>query len=50
MKKAKPAKRRTGPKPETVKIEGDWELAVAKALQKKRPKQGWPVAPKKVSG
>lgn len=31
-----------GPKPETVKIEGDWEGAVGKALKKPRPKEGWP--------
>ena len=42
MNKAKPAKKRTGPKPDRVKIEGDWESAVAKALDKKRPKEGWP--------
>ena len=42
MKKAKPAKKRMGPKPDRVKIEGDWESAVAKALEKKRPVGGWP--------
>jgi len=42
MKKAKPAKKRTGPKPERVKIQGDWEAAVGKALTLKRPKEGWP--------
>ena len=31
-----------GPKPETVKIEGDWEDAIDKALEKKRPEGGWP--------
>lgn len=39
-KKAKTSKR--GPKPETVKIEGDWEEAVKTALDKKRPAEGWP--------
>jgi translation initiation factor 1 (eIF-1/SUI1) len=33
---------RRGPSPETVKIEGDWESAVRKALKKKRPAEGWP--------
>lgn len=40
----KEAKR--GPKPKRVKIEGDWEAAVEKALRKKRPKDGWPDADK----
>jgi hypothetical protein len=31
-----------GPKPETLKIEGNWKQAVDKALKKKRPKAGWP--------
>jgi hypothetical protein len=43
-KPKKPAK--TGPKAETVKIKGDWEKAVDKALKKKRPVGGWP-KPKK---
>ena len=33
---------RPGPKPETVKVKGDWEAAVEKALNKPRPKDGWP--------
>ena len=36
------SKEKRGPKPERVKIEGDWEEAVEKALKKKRPKEGWP--------
>jgi hypothetical protein len=39
-KKAKSKKR--GPIPERLKIKGDWETAVAKALKKERPKEGWP--------
>lgn len=31
-----------GPKPETVKIEENWEKAVKKSLKKKKPKDGWP--------
>ncbi len=31
-----------GPKPKHVKIEGDWEDAVKKALEKERPEEGWP--------
>ena len=30
------------PKPDRVKIDGDWENALGKALKKKRPKDGWP--------
>ena len=46
------SKRRTepaarGPKPSQVKIEGDWEQAVEKALRKKRPAEGWPQTTKK---
>lgn len=33
-----------GPKPEVLKIEGDWKQAVKKSLQKKKPKEGWPKA------
>ena len=35
-------KHKRGPKPETVKIEGDWENAIDKALKKERPEDGWP--------
>jgi hypothetical protein len=31
-----------GPKPETVKLKDDWRGAIKKALQKKRPAEGWP--------
>jgi hypothetical protein len=34
--------RKPGPKPETLKIEGNWKQAVDRALKKKRPKAGWP--------
>ena len=47
MKKAKPAKKRTGPKPATLKLHGDWEKAVGAALGLKRPKDGWPQPEKK---
>jgi hypothetical protein len=35
-----------GPVPERLKIKGDWEAAVGKALKKERPKEGWPEAEK----
>lgn len=40
-------KRPSGPKAEAVKIEGDWESAMAEALKAKRPKGGWPDKPPK---
>ena len=45
--KSRPAKKdRPGPKPETVKIDGNWEDAVKRALKTKRPTD-WPEKPKK---
>lgn len=31
-----------GPKPETLKLDGDWRQAVKKSLTKKKPPEGWP--------
>ena len=31
-----------GPKPDTLKLEGDWQGAVKKSLGKKKPAVGWP--------
>jgi hypothetical protein len=40
--KAKPKQKR-GPKPEVLKIrELDWEEAVKRSFQKKKPPDGWP--------
>jgi hypothetical protein len=33
-------KKKTGPKPNHLKIEGDWKDAVKKAVRKKKPKKG----------
>jgi hypothetical protein len=40
----KPAKPtgKPGPKPEVLSIPGDWENAVKVALNKPKPKGGWP--------
>ncbi|MCP3904874.1 MAG: hypothetical protein GY715_14705 [Planctomycetes bacterium] len=38
----KPDKERPGPDPERLKIKGDWEDAMRKAIEKKRPPEGWP--------
>jgi hypothetical protein len=31
-----------GPKPETLKINGNWEDAVKRSFAKRKPKGGWP--------
>ncbi len=36
------ARKNPGPKPEVLKIEGNWKDAIKKALRKKHPKEGWP--------
>lgn len=42
--KNKPGKKKAtpGPKPDTLKIKGDWRAAVKRSLQKKKPAAGWP--------
>jgi len=35
-------KAKTGPKPETLKINGKWQDAVKKSLSKKKSPEGWP--------
>jgi hypothetical protein len=46
MRKKKTTKRpkptQPGPKPDLLKIDGDWEQAVKKSLDKKKPAEGWP--------
>ena len=37
MPKSKP-----GPKPELLKINGNWERAVTQSLRKTKPANGWP--------
>ena len=34
--------KKPGPEPDRLKIDGDWEDAVKKALSKPRPAEGWP--------
>jgi hypothetical protein len=44
-KKKRIAKKKPGPKPETLKVEGDWKNAMKKALQRGKPKKtGGPYA------
>ena len=31
-----------GPKPDQLKLKGDWQDAAKKALKKERPPEGWP--------
>jgi len=40
--KSEKIKKKTGPKPERLKLKGDWKELLAKALQKQPPKKGWP--------
>jgi hypothetical protein len=42
LKKRKKAPKPRGPKPEVLKIEGDWKDAMRKLISKKRPEAGWP--------
>lgn len=45
MSKQKPPstrKKPTGPEPETLKLEGEWEKRMAEAVRKPRPEKGWP--------
>lgn len=39
--------KKTGPKPDTLKLEGDWKSLVGDALKKQRPPEGWPDPEKK---
>lgn len=44
-KKPKPPMRKAskpGPKPQMLKIEGNWERAVTQSFRKKKPAGGWP--------
>jgi len=38
---ARQNKSKTGPKPDKLKLDGDWEEQIGKALKKERPKD-WP--------
>jgi hypothetical protein len=33
---------RPGPKPDTLKLRGNWRDAVKRSLRKKKPPEGWP--------
>jgi hypothetical protein len=35
-------RKKTGPVPERLKLKGDWQALVGKALAQKRPVKGWP--------
>lgn len=39
-----------GPKPEVIKLEGDWKELVKKALGKERPEGDWPTPKKAKKG
>ena len=42
MPKKKPVAVTPGPKPDLLKIDGNWKAAVKKSLAKKKPPTGWP--------
>jgi hypothetical protein len=42
----KKASKKRGPQADRVKVSGDWQTAVKKALEKPRPAQGWPEQPR----
>lgn len=44
----KPSSKPPGPEAQRLKIPGDWEKAVGKALKKQPPKEGWPESAKEV--
>lgn len=46
MSKKAPDKLKTGPKAERLKLKGNWEGLVGKALKKQRPAKDWPKAKK----
>jgi len=35
-------KAKSGPKPDVLKIKGNWRHAVKRSLQKNKPPDGWP--------
>jgi hypothetical protein len=41
-KKRTPKKKTPGPKPEVLKLEGNWKDAIKKSLKLTRPPGGWP--------
>jgi hypothetical protein len=46
MQKKKPAKKQKptqpGPKPDLLKVDMNWQDAIKKSLEKKKPAEGWP--------
>ena len=36
------SKKIPGPKPDRLKLDGEWKDATKKALAKERPEEGWP--------
>ncbi len=41
-KKPKQKKQAPGPKPDVLKLDGDWKESIKKSLSKKKPVDGWP--------
>ncbi len=41
-KRSKKERAIPGPKPDMLKLDGDWKESVKKSLKKKKPMKGWP--------
>jgi hypothetical protein len=41
MRTKTPKLTKPGPRPKSLKIEGNWRMAITKALKKKRAFEGW---------
>jgi hypothetical protein len=35
-------KAKSGPRPELLKLHGNWQAAIKKSLKKRKPPEGWP--------
>ena len=47
MAKSRKPPQKRGPKTERLKIDENWENSIKKAIQKEKPKDGWPKKAKK---
>lgn len=50
MPTKKTSNKKSGPDPETLTLPGNWKKALKKAIQKPKPKGGWPKPEKDPKG